>query len=120
MADPAQAQELHQPDPVITAAIGDNVTLHCIVPGQYHADILVWYKQKAGHELYLVVQVRKGHEPYYINKSSKFNVKRGSFNLIIINVEKTDEGTYYCGITTFHTVFGKGSVLSLKGKYSFL
>ncbi|XP_062855699.1 uncharacterized protein LOC134318693 [Trichomycterus rosablanca] len=121
--DPAQAQEIHQPSPVITAAIGDNLTLHCFVPKEYDADLFVWFKQKVGHELFSVVQVRKERDPFYSGKLKPpkviINTGKGSFNLTIMNVEKEDEAMYYCGLTAFYTVFGKGTFLSLKDNQEF-
>ncbi|XP_053487864.1 uncharacterized protein LOC128611989 [Ictalurus furcatus] len=117
--DPAQTNSVHQPNPVITATAGDNVTLQCFLLGEQNTDPIVWYKQAGGHEPSLVAVVQNAQDPIYKDelKSPRFRIEKGSKNchLKIINVNLSDEAMYYCGFITFITRFAKGTFLSVKG-----
>ncbi|XP_053487919.1 uncharacterized protein LOC128612040, partial [Ictalurus furcatus] len=118
---PAQTNSVHQPNPVITATAGDNVTLQCFLLGEQNTEPIVWYKQAGGHEPSLVAVVQKAQDPIYKDEvnSPRFRIEKGSKNchLKIINVNPSDEAMYYCGLITFYTVFAKGTFLSVKGKH---
>ncbi|XP_053486923.1 signal-regulatory protein beta-1-like [Ictalurus furcatus] len=116
--DSAQTIDVNQPDRVITADVGENVTLHCFRLGENNNEPNIWYKQKVGHEPCLMVTVLT--EPDYEDefKSPRFSIEKekGSVHLKIANVEPSDEAMYYCGVVKFMKVFGKGTFLSVKGK----
>ncbi|XP_053091600.1 uncharacterized protein LOC113542684 [Pangasianodon hypophthalmus] len=119
IADSAQTKGISQPNSVISAGVGDNVTLHCFRLGEENTEPIVWYKQKVGHEPWVMVTVQQ--EPKYENefKPPKFNIEKekekGSFHLKIANVEPSDEATYYCGLRDFLTRFGNGTFLAVTG-----
>ncbi|XP_046705735.1 uncharacterized protein LOC124386128 [Silurus meridionalis] len=115
---PAQMNVVHQPNPVIAASAGEEVTLQCFLLEEQNTDPIVWYKQAAGLEPSLVAVVQKLQDPIYNKElnSTRFRIEKEnkSCNLRIINVEASDEAVYYCGMITFYTVFAKGTFLSVK------
>ncbi|XP_017329357.1 uncharacterized protein LOC108268735 [Ictalurus punctatus] len=117
IADSAQTNYVSQPNPLITADVGDNVTLHCFRLGEDSSAVIFWYKQKAGHEPCVMVTVHQ--EPNYEDefKSPRFSIKKEqrNYHLNIANVEPSDEAMYYCGLRDFLTIFGNGTFLSVKG-----
>ncbi|XP_053091545.1 uncharacterized protein LOC117597652 [Pangasianodon hypophthalmus] len=115
--DSAQINDINQPNPMITAEVGDNVTLHCFRLREENTEPIVWYKQKVGHEPCVMVTVQQ--EPNYEDefKPPKFSIekKKASCHLKIADVEPSDEAMYYCGLRKFIMRFGKGTFLSVKG-----
>ncbi|XP_026803236.3 uncharacterized protein LOC113547191 [Pangasianodon hypophthalmus] len=115
--DSAQTNYVNQPNPIITAEVGDKVTLHCFRMQVESSGVIVWYKQKVGQEPCVMVTVQQ--EPSYEDefKPPKFSIEneKMSCHLKIANVEPSDEAMYYCGFITFSTTFGKGTFLSVKG-----
>ncbi|XP_053538270.1 uncharacterized protein LOC108268736 [Ictalurus punctatus] len=116
----AQMNIVNQPNPVITAASGDNVTLHCLRVEEGDTETITWYKQAVGHEPRAVVTVHKlARNPIFEDQfnSPRFsveNLKEGCI-LKINNVEPSDEAVYYCGLKKIIILFGKGTFLSVKG-----
>ncbi|XP_060782806.1 uncharacterized protein LOC132890022 [Neoarius graeffei] len=118
--DSAQINDLNQPNPVIAAGVGENVTLHCFKLLKENSGTIIWFKQKVGQEPQVMVAVQ--HEPKYIDefKPPKFSIEKekAGFHLKIVNVEPSDEALYYCGLLYFcghSTSFEKGTFLSVKG-----
>ncbi|XP_017329367.1 immunoglobulin kappa light chain isoform X2 [Ictalurus punctatus] len=114
--DSAETNDVNQPNPIITANVGDNVTLHCFRM-RSDSGAMVWYKQKVGHKPRVLVTVQ--HGPSYKDefKSPRFSIEneKTSCHLKISHVEPSDEAVYYCGFIVFSTSFGKGTFLSVKG-----
>ncbi|XP_053091245.1 uncharacterized protein LOC113547190 [Pangasianodon hypophthalmus] len=117
IANSAAINDINQPNPMITAEVGDNVTLHCFRLREENTEPIVWYKQKVGHEPCVMVTVQQ--EPNYEDefKPPKFSIekKKASCHLKIADVEPSDEAMYYCGLRKFIMRFGKGTFLSVKG-----
>ncbi|XP_056327643.1 uncharacterized protein LOC130240236 [Danio aesculapii] len=114
-----QSEIVQQPDPVMMASVGENVTLRCIIL-QDHSDPITWYKQTAGHQPLAVAMMQKlAQTPVFFNnfKPSHFSleVESGTCHLKIYNVTSSDEATYYCGWRKYETYFGRGTYLALKG-----
>ncbi|XP_046705962.1 uncharacterized protein LOC124386269 [Silurus meridionalis] len=113
----AQIYEITQPNPMISADVGDSVILHCFKQQEETTGTIIWYKQKVGHEPRVMVTVQ--HKPSYEDefKSPRFSIERekSGCHLNIAHVEATDEAMYYCGLRKFLTHFGKGTYLSVKG-----
>ncbi|XP_053091570.1 uncharacterized protein LOC113542716 [Pangasianodon hypophthalmus] len=111
---------VNQPNSVITAASGDNVTLHCFRMEEGNTDPIIWYKQAVGHEPRVMLTVHKlAQNPIFEDEfnSPRFTVEnlKESCHLKIPNVEPSDEAIYYCGLKKFAIAFGKGTFLSVKG-----
>ncbi|KAM9470631.1 uncharacterized protein Hap1MRO34_012570 [Clarias gariepinus] len=116
--DSGRCNDIHQPNPLITADVGENVILHCFRLGNETVGSIVWYKQKIGHEPCLFVTVGRKSIFEKQFRSQRFSIKeeeRG-YHLHIAHVEPSDEAMYYCGVQRFSQTFGKGTFLSVKGK----
>ncbi|XP_017329346.1 uncharacterized protein LOC108268728 [Ictalurus punctatus] len=115
--DSAQTNDVSQPNPMITAGVGEKVTLHCFRLGEDKSGAIIWYKQKVGHEPCVMVTVQR--EIHYEDefKSPRFSIEKEktSCHLVIANVEPSDEAVYYCAYRQFLTRFGNGTFLSVKG-----
>lgn len=102
---------------MITADVGDNVTLYC-VQRQDITNPVIWYKQKLGHKPRVMVTVQG--EPSYEDgfEPQKFIIEKEQtrISLKIAHVEPSDEAIYYCGFIKFVTSFSNGTFLSVKGK----
>ncbi|KAI5104807.1 putative immune-type receptor 13 isoform 1 precursor, partial [Silurus meridionalis] len=115
-----QMNIISQPNSVINAASGENVTLHCFQVDEGGTDPILWYKQAAGHEPCLIVTVHKfASDPVFEDnfKSPRITIKNieKSCHLKITTVEPSDEAMYYCGLKRFAIKFGKGTYLSVRG-----
>ncbi|KAM9470388.1 uncharacterized protein Hap1MRO34_012368 [Clarias gariepinus] len=111
------AQTVNQSNPVISAVVGDTVTLHCFQLKEDNTDSIIWYKQKIGQNPHVIVQVQSN--PIYEDgfKPPKFSIEKENkgCHLKIAKVEPSDEAMYYCGYVTFFTSFISGTFLSVKG-----
>ncbi|XP_058252985.1 immunoglobulin kappa light chain-like [Hemibagrus wyckioides] len=117
--DSLQINAVYQPNTLITAASGDNVTLQCFRTNEGNTDAIIWYKQAPGQEPCVMVTVHKLVQNHVFEdefKSPRFTVEnlKGSCNLKISNVEPSDEAVYYCGLKIITIVFGKGTFLAVK------
>ncbi|KAF7706982.1 hypothetical protein HF521_018200 [Silurus meridionalis] len=110
-------KDISQPNPMISADVGDNVTLHCYRLQADKSGSIVWYKQNAGEKPRVMVTVQ--HDISYEDefKPPKFSIEEDQRNghLKIANVETSDEAMYYCGYRKFLTRFGNGTYLSVRG-----
>ncbi|XP_058252485.1 uncharacterized protein LOC131357518 isoform X2 [Hemibagrus wyckioides] len=115
--DSTENNDISQPDPLIAADVGDNVTLRCFTLENDISGYVVWYQQKIGHEPRIIVAVQ--HESSYENefKPPKFNIneEKRKYHLKIAHVEPSDEAMYYCGYRKFLTRFGNGTFLAVRG-----
>ncbi|KAM9470645.1 uncharacterized protein Hap1MRO34_012587 [Clarias gariepinus] len=116
-ADSIKVIDVNQPNPVITAAVGENVILECFRLGEDNTDAMFWYKQKVGHRprVMVTVQQESNYEDEF--KSPRFSIEKekSSCHLKISNVEPSDEAMYYCGFRQFFTKFGNGTFLAVTG-----
>ncbi|KAG7328857.1 hypothetical protein KOW79_007031 [Hemibagrus wyckioides] len=115
--DSTENNDISQPDPLIAADVGDNVTLRCFTLENDISGYIIWYQQKIGHEPRIIVSDQ--HEYIYENefKPPKFNIEKEkrNYHLKIAHVEPSDEAMYYCGYRTFLTRFGNGTFLAVRG-----
>lgn len=112
-----------QPDSVVVAEEGDDVTLPCFHPKEQINKVL-WYKQLVGKKPLLVASSYYHSMPIDFHndfdKSQRFNLARaaGSSNLTILKVEPSDLAVYFCAGSFSNVIrFGAGTVLVLKGEW---
>ncbi|XP_035266658.1 immunoglobulin superfamily member 3-like isoform X2 [Anguilla anguilla] len=113
-----------QPDVLVTAQLGDTVTLRC-----FHAkDDVQWYrwlKQPFGQKPEQLLKIFNS-EPYTIDfndfiNSTRLSAKtaKGSSNLTVSQVEPSDSATYYCATVLYNDIsFGEGTTLMVLGSES--
>lgn len=99
------------------AVLGETVTLSCHVTG-YENGLFYWYRMTCG---YMIQTVATG---YFNSLSleanfniSRFEVKKvdNEYSLIIKNVLKEDEGTYFCQAgAAYRMAFVNGTHLAVK------
>ncbi|XP_046704936.1 uncharacterized protein LOC124385732 [Silurus meridionalis] len=115
--DSAQINDI-QPNSMISADVGGNVTLHCFKQREDSSESVVWYKQKVGYEPCVLVSIQS--DPFFEEefRSPRFSIKKENLgcHLQIAHVEPSDEAMYYCGLRKFSIEFGKGTFLSVKRK----
>ncbi|XP_054457050.1 uncharacterized protein LOC129093158 [Anoplopoma fimbria] len=116
-----QSAAVKQDTGVISANVGDNVTLHCFYNTQV-AMHFSWYRQTLGGGPELLSNFYKYDNPSKVfpglEKNPRFSVQRkeGMNHLNISDVHLSDSATYFCGSTHSNTAeFGEGIFLSIKG-----
>ncbi|XP_040887415.1 uncharacterized protein LOC121177238 isoform X2 [Toxotes jaculatrix] len=104
---------------VITAAVGDNVTLRCVAQDEV-VTFLSWYQQRLGDKPQLI-STRMKHKtvadvfPPYKERFHASSQSQSNNHLTITNVRLEDSATYYCGILEFSAIeFGQGVFLHVK------
>ena len=109
---------------IITAEVGQNVTLKCFCPDNA-VTFLSWYQQSLGGKP-VIISTRMKHNPdASISDAYKdrFQVstqdKDGINHLIISNLRLSDSATYYCGVLEFNAIeFGQGAFVHVKNSLS--
>uniref|UniRef100_A0A3P8Z3Y8 Ig-like domain-containing protein n=1 Tax=Esox lucius TaxID=8010 RepID=A0A3P8Z3Y8_ESOLU len=112
---------LHQEKGLMSANIGDTVTLRCFYKGE-SAVTSSWYKQSLGDKLNLISTMymfsSTGQVLYdEFKDENRFSIEggQGQNHLRISNVELTDSATYFCGVGYSNMVeFGQGAILNVK------
>ncbi|XP_028284784.1 uncharacterized protein LOC114450695 isoform X1 [Parambassis ranga] len=106
---------------VKSAAVGQNVTLHCFYKSQV-AMHFSWYRQAIGGRPEVLSSLYKHEKPsevyHWLEKNPRFSVMRmeGLNHLHISDVQVSDSATYYCGSSHSNMVeFGEGVFLSVEG-----
>uniref|UniRef100_I3J238 Ig-like domain-containing protein n=1 Tax=Oreochromis niloticus TaxID=8128 RepID=I3J238_ORENI len=110
-----EMNEVPQPISLTVVKLGDNVTLTCDLsePG-----LSYWYKLNYGYMFQTVTEGSFDKILLKIN-NSRFNAtKVGTvLSLIIRNVSKEDEATYFCQAgPSFNMTFKNGTILAVNGK----
>ncbi|KAG5853282.1 hypothetical protein ANANG_G00071450, partial [Anguilla anguilla] len=113
-----------QSDALVTAQLGENVTLSCI----YYLDeipAVSWIKQPFGQKPQLVAIIMSPtSDAMFVNQfknSKRLSAKgtKGTSTLTVSQVELSDSATYYCAITLFNEIsFGNGTTLMAMGSES--
>lgn len=115
-----QTEEVPRLMHLAVAQIGDNVTLQCPV-SEKNAQMVFWYKQRFGYMPQLIAHIIFGDtvlsQPF---NNSHFMIQQrvaDDYNLIIRNLSKGDEATYFClDGSAYHMNYRNGTFLALKGK----
>ncbi|TDG99893.1 hypothetical protein EPR50_G00199070 [Perca flavescens] len=104
---------------VITAKVGENVTLKCFCRDNA-VTFLSWYQQSLeGKPLIISSRMKQSTEasifPAYKERFEVLAHEEGTNHLIIQNLRESDSATYYCGILEFNAIeFGHGAFLHVK------
>uniref|UniRef100_A0A3B3HAI0 Ig-like domain-containing protein n=1 Tax=Oryzias latipes TaxID=8090 RepID=A0A3B3HAI0_ORYLA len=111
--------ELSQPAFFFESELGDDVTLKCSATG-FDQRLLYWFKFQFGYKIQLISKT-PGGGPHLENEfdSSRFiSTQTGQEHVLIIkNVSKEDQGTYFCQAgSSYNMEFINGSLLVVKGK----
>lgn len=105
---------------VITASVGENVTLHCYYDTQV-AMHFSWYRQSLGRSPVVLSTVYKFDKPSNVmrlEKHPRLAVQRqeGHNHLHISSVQPEDSASYFCGSSHSNIMeFGQGVFLSVQG-----
>ncbi|XP_061086038.1 immunoglobulin lambda-1 light chain-like [Conger conger] len=119
-------QSVVQPNALVTAQLGDTVTLPCFCSDIGGATVISWIKHPLGQKpQHVTKMVNYDTDAVFFNKfknSTRLSAKtaKGSFNLTVSNVEPSDSATYYCTFIHFfgEISFGNGSTLIVTGPES--
>ncbi|XP_075043273.1 immunoglobulin lambda-1 light chain-like isoform X2 [Mixophyes fleayi] len=110
---------LEQSLPSITTA-GKNPTLRCIMRGSnISSHVLSWYHQKPSNDIQFLVSHRDKSRPTYAEGIVErfipgIEESLNAFTLTIGNVEKRDEGLYYCAVWFSNRyIFGEGTEIKV-------
>lgn len=116
-----QSRQVKQDTGVLSASVGDNVTLHCFLESQATMHFS-WYRQTIGGRPELLSMIYKYDNPtkifHFLEENPRFTVqlKEGINHLHISDVHLSDSATYFCGSSHTNMVeFGDGVLLSVKG-----
>ncbi|XP_063339122.1 uncharacterized protein LOC134634025 [Pelmatolapia mariae] len=106
--------EVPQQISLIAAKLGDNVTLTCALSGSQQG-LFYWYKLNPGYMIQTVAEGSFDKILFSINKSKFSATKVGNVHsLIIRNVSKEDEATYFCQAgSSFSVNFINGTILAV-------
>ncbi|XP_061089538.1 uncharacterized protein LOC133123216 [Conger conger] len=117
-------QSVVQPKALVTAQLGDTVTLPCF----YQDDgvpTVSWMKQPLGQKPQPVAKMLNYQsDAEFLNEfknSTRLRAKKakGSFNLTVSHVEPSDSATYYCTFFHYQEIsFGEGTTLMVMGPES--
>ncbi|KAI3376602.1 hypothetical protein L3Q82_017032 [Scortum barcoo] len=116
-----QSAAVKQDTGVISALIGDNVTLHCFYNSQV-AMHFSWYRQTLGGSPELMLSIYKHDDPskvfHRLEKNPRVSVQmnKGINHLHISDIHLSDSASYFCGSSHSNIVeFGEGVFLSVQG-----
>lgn len=116
-----QSAAVKQDTGVISAIVGDNVTLRCAYDSQV-AMHFSWYRQTLGSGPELLSTNYKYDKPskvfHWMEKNPRFSVQRkeGMNHLHISDVRFSDSASYFCASSHSNIVeFGEGVFLSVEG-----
>lgn len=116
----SQSLVVQQDTGVISATVGDNVTLRCFISSKAVAKHLSWYRQTLGKGPELLSNIyRYGKSIPLSDKYPRFTVdsEEGMNHLNISHVQLSDSAFYFCGGSHSNKVeFGEGVFLRVKGK----
>ncbi|XP_075336841.1 signal-regulatory protein beta-2-like [Odontesthes bonariensis] len=105
--------------PVVTAQLGEPVTLTCVLPDErWSIQKVQWYKQSAGDALKSIVILLMNQDrlygPGFSASKLKTTYNERNSSLTILKMSKEDEGMYHCAAFEYTAVTWSGTYLSLK------
>ena len=112
---------LTQDSGVVTAEVGQTVTLKCFCQDDA-VTFLSWYQQSLGGKPVIIstrmAQTEASISPGYKERFKVLaNAQERTNHLIIKDLRLSDSATYYCGILEFNAIeFGEGAFLHVKSK----
>uniref|UniRef100_A0A8C7XJ55 Ig-like domain-containing protein n=1 Tax=Oryzias sinensis TaxID=183150 RepID=A0A8C7XJ55_9TELE len=111
--------ELSQPVFFFESELGDDVTLKCLATG-INQRLVYWFKFQFGYKIQLISKT-PGRGPKLgkgVDSSRFIPTQAGQEHVLIIkNVSKEDQGTYFCQAgSSYNMEFLNGSLLVVKGK----
>uniref|UniRef100_A0A4W4DQS8 Ig-like domain-containing protein n=1 Tax=Electrophorus electricus TaxID=8005 RepID=A0A4W4DQS8_ELEEL len=114
----AQAVGSYQPS-FVSVTAGEAVTLNCTFSDNDHSSLMVWYKQRMGEmpqEVGNILTNEAKVAPEFHSSGIKLERISNGISLIIPHMKGSDEGMYFCGMSTWKQVtFSTGTFLTLKG-----
>ncbi|XP_053361918.1 signal-regulatory protein beta-1-like [Clarias gariepinus] len=109
-----------QPDRELSVDIGDSATLQCCVSEKVFG-MIAWFKQLNRKQPEMIVKLFKNvGDTFDIDfQNPRFQTKKHSncFNIIISQINKSDEAMYYCALMRPDIVFADGTHLKIKGEH---
>ncbi|XP_046705960.1 uncharacterized protein LOC124386266 [Silurus meridionalis] len=103
----------------ISVKPGERVTLNCTIQDLYVKELMIWYKQQFGkmpQEVGNNRENRDAHTSTEINSRFKIDDIKTGISLTIVEVKKSDEGLYFCGLYTWGKfTFSKGTFIAVTG-----
>ncbi|XP_028285547.1 uncharacterized protein LOC114451171 [Parambassis ranga] len=111
---------VHQESGVISANVGDNVTLRCFYKDSV-ASMFYWFKQTPGQKPKLLSTFYKHKDSTFkgeFKDNPRFSLesKNGKNHLLISHLQISDSATYYCiGCYAYKFEFGDGITVNVKG-----
>ncbi|XP_076877177.1 uncharacterized protein LOC143526585 [Brachyhypopomus gauderio] len=116
----SQTVGLYQKPAVVSAMLGEAVTLTCTFEKHLSSDRMVWYKQKSGQR-FQDVGLKLANKDYIISpeftkRGIKMEISESSISLSFSNVSNDDEGMYFCGVYLVDLIrFSTGTFLAVTG-----
>lgn len=116
----AQTESPQQTEPITRAHFGENVTLRCFFLREHRQKRFYWFKQSLGAKPSVVVQKQMSIVPTYSegfdNGRYSADIGDSHFHLSIEEVNRSDEGMYFCGMrVAYEVAFGNGTFLAVEG-----
>lgn len=116
----AQTEAPQQTEPITRAHFGENVTLRCFFLREHRQKRFYWFKQTLGAKPSVVVQKQMSIVPTYSegfdNGRYSADIGDSHFHLSIEEVNRSDEGMYFCGMrVAYEVTFGNGTFLAVEG-----
>ncbi|KAI5624920.1 putative immune-type receptor 13 isoform 1 precursor, partial [Silurus asotus] len=103
----------------VSVKSGELVTLKCTFQVTYSKDLMIWYKQQFGELPQEVGKIIADRDvktsPKFISRFKLEKIMNG-ISLTIVRIQKSDEGLYFCGVSTWgESEFSSGTFIAVKG-----
>ncbi|XP_045897899.1 immunoglobulin kappa light chain-like [Micropterus dolomieu] len=121
MTDQKVSSSIHQKRRLVSANVGENVTLQCFYESDDSA-WLYWYKQTLGQKprlmsTFYVYETKATFYHEFNNPRFTLDTKNSTNHLTIFDLDISDSATYYCGARytyTFVLTFAEGTTVNIK------